>query len=190
MGPVISVPIEITWIEDTCNIEWRAPWMYTDVLIICKACIKRHANARSDTQPRWLPKQSKTQPSCMVKDWSRGSTGIASCVVAGTYLQLGETDNNGSLFLCNIHYQHLYRVLNYPAPCAACSSLLKKGERRKCPDPLAISQYLRDTTGFDGSLTCDSELCNTCYKLHLHILKECPTLEHIASTFQHKLNMQ
>ncbi len=151
-------------------------------------------SAGSDSLPRWLPKQFTETP-CMVKDcnaFSRGETSITSFEVARRYLNLQQSQSSNPLVLCNAHYQHLYREVNRPLPCATCFLPPKPGERhtRKCPDPYIIRHYLIDTIGFDGSLTCESSLCKQCYVLHQKILrdqKECPTISYLISIFEQKL---
>ncbi len=171
----------------TLNEEYRE-WVEkytalpTDVLI-CKACIiyiKRHAV--SDTQPRWLPKQSKTQPSCMVNDCNRpfrGSTGIASCE---------PTCNKEKLTITAVSFY----ATSTTNTCIGCWTIQHLAQHvphysKKVRDESVLTPLLSASIWGTPQMAAwhviiYSELCNTCYKLHLHILKqqeECPTLEHL-----------
>lgn len=140
------------------NRDWvkkYTPELPQDALICaaCSKCIVRHSG--SDTIPRWIPKEEKPHNPCMVIECtnsSRGATSISSYTVARLHLHLPETEVS-QLVLCNTHYQQLYREVNFPSTCAACSSKPRTGEVyiRKCPDPDTITEYLHHTTGFDGT---------------------------------------
>ena len=60
-----------------------------------------------------------------------------------------------------MHYQYLYREVNFPKPCAACSAQPKYGEEYAhcCPDPQKRSSFLQENLNFCGKITKDSKLC-------------------------------
>lgn len=178
------------------NRDWvkkYTPELSQDALICeaCTKCIQRHAG--SDATPRWIPKEEKTEDLCTVIECTYPSRGATSIPYTVAKLHLHLPDEVNPLVLCNAHYQQLYRDVKSPPPCTACSSKPRAGERyiRKCPDPDMITEHLRNTTGFDGTLSTDSRVCKACYEFHLLIVKkkrENPKLDTIATMLLQKIN--
>ena len=149
--------------------------------LVCRACeksIKQHTS-NPGTTPRWLQKaKPAVHDVCIVEGCDEPSvtcTSITTYEVASVHLDLPHTHNaSSSMLLCNVHYQHLYREINFPQPCAACLSLPKHGENhsRKCPDPEHITSYLQENSDYNGVLTDDSKICKPSYTYHRHILQQ------------------
>ena len=57
--------------------------------------------------------------------------------------------------VCEMHYQHLYRILHMQNPCAGCGAKPKSRQgvyTRHSPNAEKVSQYLCDRTGFNGEI--------------------------------------
>ena len=146
--------------------------------LVCWACVRfiRHHTGETGVSPRWAPKE-RHQMCCIVEgcgEVSHTSTTIATHNIAREYLDIVETADSDSsaLALCNPHYQHLYRALRFPLPCAACASQPRYGGdyTRRCPNPTEITRYLQQMVDFDGILSSDSKVCKQCYDFHQQVL--------------------
>jgi hypothetical protein len=84
-----------------------------------------------------------------------------------------KTENSTILNLCNMHYQQEYRR-SYHIPCASCEQKPEWGQhfQRKCPDPVYITAYMRETENFKGTITDESKICTNCYVKHKKIMSE------------------
>lgn len=82
-------------------------------------------------------------------------------------------DNLLELVLCPRHYTEVHKQLMYPQPCASCGLKPKKGTRfvRYCPDTTAINQILFENTGSTQRLQNSDQICSSCYKSHVVVLK-------------------
>ena len=146
--------------------------------VTCCACekfIKRHVGETTVT-PRWLPKQSKEVHYCIVEGRGEVVHTTASFVtyrVAQEYIDKPH-EQTKPLFLCNAHYQYLYREVNFPKPCAACSAQLKYGREytRCCPDTQKISSFLQENLNFYEEITKDSKIYNACFMFHYRIFQQ------------------
>jgi hypothetical protein len=86
---------------------------------------------------------------------------------------LGDLNENDTKWLCNAHYQRLYKCLNSREPCASCGEKPKFNNKqyyRHCPDPTLITKYLKEVEGLEVDITPDSVVCDQCYKKHNRIL--------------------
>ena len=57
--------------------------------------------------------------------------------------------------------------------CATCGSALRRhssSQVRVCPQPTYIQEYLKEHTGFEGTIAESDKVCYTCYRSHLVIL--------------------
>ena len=129
------------WLNNLCSkiIPPEAP--------VCRACEKfiKHYTSKDNIIPRWLPKgaRSKARSYCRVegcRDVSHTTSSI-TYEAAREHLDLIEASQDdptiSPLTLCNSHYQHLYKEVHFPQPCAACSSQPRYGGdyTHHCPDP-------------------------------------------------------
>ena len=77
--------------------------------------------------------------------------------------------------LCKHHYHLVYDTLQPKTThCCTCGLSLKNVATRPCPDAQRIQQYLAENTGFKGSIIEGANVCMSCYKSHLQILKKVP----------------
>ena len=77
--------------------------------------------------------------------------------------------------LCKQHYHVIYDALqNKQTHCCTCHSSLRIAPARVCPNAKHIQQYIAETTGFEGDIPEGAQVCMTCYRSHLQILKEAP----------------
>lgn len=115
--------------------------------LVCRPCekyIKWHTG-EADVVPRWLPKEARLKPVkyCMVVGCGKVSHTSTSMVAHQMACErfdpapITDKEAGSALLLCNSHYQHLYRDLHFPQPCAACSSQPKYGWGyiHRCPNP-------------------------------------------------------
>ena len=51
---------------------------------------------------------------------------------------------------------------------------MRNFQKRICPNPEVIQEYLTKNTDFDETIPEDSRVCQSCYKAHLLILKQKP----------------
>ena len=105
-------------------------------------------------------------------------------------------DSSEHLVLCPRHYTQLHRELSCAQCCASCGMKPKRGTyfTRHCRDIQTINLLLFENTGCDQRLTETDQICLTCYKSHLAVLKsrsEVITsnelLETQISTWEHEL---
>ena len=89
--------------------------------------------------------------------------------------------------LCPEHYQELYRQLVGARPCASCNIKPPKGTHftRYSPNSDLINSIL-GVAEFDGTepLASTDYICNTCYKLHVAILKSHENENELADLIQ------
>ena len=89
--------------------------------------------------------------------------------------------------LCLEHYQELYRQLVGARPCASCNIKPQKGTHftRYSPNSDLINCIL-GVAELDGTepLTSTDYICNTCYKLHVAILKSHENENELADLIQ------
>ena len=72
--------------------------------------------------------------------------------------------------ICATHY----RQVHSQSTCAGCGAKPKFRQpayTRHSPDAIAISQYLNERTGFDSNFTVIDTFCESCYDMHLVILR-------------------
>lgn len=83
---------------------------------------------------------------------------------------LQENLNVEGFSLCGEHYGALYRQLN-PLN-HNCNKVLQDiTKARKCLHPSLIQKFLSDNHDFVGTITDNDQVCNTCYKSHLVLIK-------------------
>ena len=167
------------WTEE--NRRWANSLCHSSIplrALVCRACVRfiRHHMGEKGVSPRWAPKE-RHQMCCIIEgcgEVSHTSTTIATHNIAREYLDIVETADSDSsaLALCNPHYQHLYRALRFPLPCAACASQPRYGGDfiRRCPNPTEITRYLQQMIDFDGILSSDRKVCKQCYDFHRWVL--------------------
>ena len=83
-----------------------------------------------------------------------------------------QSSPDNPLLVCPKHYSALYRQLHGSEPCACCGIKPKRGKcfTRHSPNAAIINDILSET--LDGNRIRDSDyICNTCYKMHLSMLK-------------------
>ena len=170
-----------TWTEE--NRRWANSLCNASIpldALLCRACVRfiRRHTGETGVSPRWAPKE-RCQKYCAVEgcgELSHTSTTIATHNIAREYLDIAETTDSDSspLALCNPHYQHLYRALRFPLPCAAGASQPRYGGdyTRRCPNPIEITRYLQQTVDFDGIMSSDSKVCKPCYDFHRRVLQQ------------------
>ena len=79
--------------------------------------------------------------------------------------------------LCNHHYYIVYNAVQpQQTNCPTCGISLRHIKSRPCPNAEIIGEHLRDSTGFEGTLTSGDKVCYSCYKSHLVILQEGKTI--------------
>ena len=86
------------------------------------------------------------------------------------------------IFLCQTHYQCLYRKIHAHIPCAGCDAKPKSsqgGYTRHSPDALSVTNYLNEHTEFEVTITPTDVLCKSCYDTHLVIIKSIESLDNI-----------
>ena len=107
---------------------------------------------------------------CIIYIYYNSNTTLQGSSILGT----GKTadSDSGQLALCSPHYQHQYRVLTFPFPCAACASQVRYGRDYtwRCPNPTEITRY--NTVDFDRILSSDSTVCKPSYNLHQQVLQQ------------------
>jgi hypothetical protein len=110
---------------------------------------------------------------------SHTSTSIVSFEAALEYLDMtgAVVDSDGTpqtLSLCSLHYQYLYRQVHYPEPCTACSSQPRYGGEyvRRCPDPVRVTEFLKETLDYRNELTATSKICKPRYIFHRQVLQQ------------------
>lgn len=75
--------------------------------------------------------------------------------------------------LCKHHYHETYKLLQpQQSNCPTCETSLKHVNSRPCPNPEVIQSHLRNTAGFEGSISTGAKVCFSCYKSHLTILQQ------------------
>ena len=165
------------WVDSMCS---RPIPLGVVVCCACEKFIKRNTGKRIIIVPCWLPKEAKTHCSyCMVEGCGEvyhTKTSFVSYEVAQQHLDLSdashsENASSTALALRNSHYQQLYREINFPQLCAACSSQPRYGGgyTRRCPHPEKITEFLQQNFNFGGALTCESKICKPCYTFHHYI---------------------
>lgn len=130
-------------------------------------------------------------PACTPR-WKRMEEGNEPCIVNGcladsfvstkllSTLDLPSLERNGLTVsgalpiptpLCKSHYHKVYNIIS-PSQlnCATCGVSLKYSKPRLCAQPQVISKHLKETTGFDGTISHTDSVCYACYKTHWLIL--------------------
>ena len=127
--------------------------------------------------PRWVKGGRKTNcciPSCSNTAFVKSK--IATNQQTAHILKLEtEEDIPYPTPLCKQHYHAIYDALqNKQTHCCTCRSSLRTVPARVCPNANHIQQYLAEKTGFEGDIPEGAQVCMTCYRSHLQILKEAP----------------
>ncbi len=88
--------------------------------------------------------------------------------------------------LCKHHY-HLVYILVQPTQthCATCGVSLKHSNPKSCPNLELIEKYLHENADYDGHINNDDNVCYTCYRAHLVILKGSHAEKSADSGLQH-----
>ena len=82
-------------------------------------------------------------------------------------------------FLCNQHYQQVYRLLNAKSEgCRTCgvkrrhvhSATVSTINLVTCPDPKWVESFLKDNIEFNDTIREGDQICYTCYKFINQIL--------------------
>ena len=82
-------------------------------------------------------------------------------------------------FLCNQHYQQVYRLLNAKSEgCRTCgvkrrhvhSATVSTINLVTCPDPKWVESFLKDNIEFSDTIREGDQICYTCYKFINQIL--------------------
>ena len=74
--------------------------------------------------------------------------------------------------LCKHHYHDTYKHLQpQQSNCSTCEISLKHVNNRVFPEPKVIEAHLRNTAGFEGTISTGDKVCFSCYKSHLIILQ-------------------
>lgn len=75
--------------------------------------------------------------------------------------------------MCKHHYHLVYNSI-HPTQfnCVTCGLSLRNSTSKLCPDPVTVTEHLRDNVGFQGSIRLNDKVCYPCYKSHLFILKQ------------------
>ena len=152
-------------------------------------CRAHHREAqRHKSDPEYVPiwktasKGSKPDTPCMTCNYPgcSNTSSSARIIVPSGEIQLRfcealgyqHCSAMGVMHVCETHYQHLYRQVHALNPCAGCGAKPKVRQgayTRHSPDPVYISQYLTQTTGFEVDLTPTDTICKACYDMHLVI---------------------
>ena len=83
------------------------------------------------------------------------------------------------IFLCNQHYQQVYRLLNAESEaCRTCgvkrrhihSARVSTINLVTCPDPKWVESFLKDNVEFSDTIREGDQICYTCYKFINQIL--------------------
>ena len=179
-GPLTHCSRPAAWPEETQ--QWVNTLCTTPIppgAVVCRACekyIKRHTGEKN-VNPRWCQTESVKPKFCMVEgcgEVSHTSTCMVTIDIVQGYLDIhaGNVNNDSELSLCSSHYQHLYREVHYPEPCAACLSQPKYGDgyKPRCPDLVKITEFLKQTLDYRNELTPTSKICKPCYLFHRQVL--------------------
>jgi hypothetical protein len=133
---------------------------------VCRACnmyIQRHKG--DDTCTRWKREVPHLKQKCIVKGCGCESARKGAVTVGIVSNILGDLNENDTKWLCNAHYQRLYKCLNSREPCASCGEKPKFNNKqyyRHCPDPTLITKYLKEVEGLEVDITPDSVVCDQC----------------------------
>ena len=123
-------------------------------------------------EPRWRTKQ-KCQSKCSIQNCENlasKKTSLASGeeierFIGQPVVSFTVEEAVSTVSLCQLHYNHLYRQLNFSVPCDSCGEKPKKGEKfnRHCPEPELINTYLASISDDPSHLTEQSLICAACY---------------------------
>ena len=141
---------------------------------VCQACRRDVTKAVSDSNflPRWT--KSTNQKGCCI-------AGCSQVVYASLHkeihnildgLHLKSSVHVGPSPMCKHHYHMVYNSI-HPTQykCVTCDQPLQFSTSKFCPNPVKITEHLRDNAGFQGSIRANDKVCYHCYKSHLYILK-------------------
>ena len=167
---------------------------------VCHACYKQAARnvGNPNFHPRWHPKKPPVKEACSVFSCSKEvfrHTTVASReqieFAVGEYLKPLPSQSAGaapaSTPLCQLHYANLNSILNARQCCESCGSKPKWGEKdyyRHCPTPQAINSYLNTISGETSSLSEESKICMSCYRLFNRVNKQLPYSENPSETLK------
>ena len=120
--------------------------------------------------------------------WEKRTEAIKCCVpecrnAAFVQSKIASTDQIASILgymnapcptpLCKHHYHVVYNAIQpRQTHCCTCGSSLRTGPTRPCPDPERIQHLLSEKTGFAESIPKGANVCISCYKSQLQMLKE------------------
>ena len=76
--------------------------------------------------------------------------------------------------LCKHHYHLVYSLMQpRQEHCVTCGTSLRQDSNPKpCPQPALIEHYLKENTGYEGSIKEGDKVCYVCYRSHLVILQQ------------------
>ena len=141
---------------------------------VCYACSKQLKRNLGNPmfEPRWRTKQ-KCQSKCSIQNCENlasKKTSLASGeeierFIGQPVVSFTVEEAVSTVSLCQLHYNHLYRQLNFSVPCDSCGEKPKKGEKfnRHCPEPELINTYLASISDDPSHLTEQSLICAACY---------------------------
>ena len=167
---------------------------------ICKAHYKE---AKRTHPPGFIPQWKKLvmptkhltdRPHCMFPYCLSDSKLITpSTSLSELQDTLHVSSNHQQNFLCKKHYSQLYNQLNIPRSCASCGARAKTGTcfTRHSPNPFLVNQVLHPHAESNDSelLSDDDNICLSCYKNHLAIVKsleerEKNNLQHLITIWE------
>ena len=159
----------------------------------CLCRIHQKEVQRNLGNPKYVPtwnKENQTTPPkstqhCVYSDCVASSNNtriIAPCEDTEEAFRQVLNGTEQPIFLCQTHYQCLYRKIHAHIPCAGCDAKPKSsqgGYTRHSPDALSVTNYLNEHTEFEVTITPTDVLCKSCYDMHLVIIKNMESLDNI-----------
>lgn len=154
-----------------------------DSSCLCRSHQREEIRHRSDLDyvPLWKKHVEKTADACISKcvyPDCAATAENAKIIVPSTEYQSSFAKvlntSQGTVKLCNQHYQALYQREHSHDPCAGCGLIPKVRQSafyRHSPDAATVCEILNTNTEFNVCLTEEDTLCKSCYDLHLVILK-------------------
>ena len=151
--------------------------------IVCRPCRDdiRRVTADPNYIPRWEKKNHDTIKCCVngCPDVCFAHSKVTD--IAGMRQILEDLPEGDTVPfptpLCNHHYYIVYNAVQpQQTNCPTCGISLRHIKSRPCPNAENIGEHLRDSTGFEGTLTSGDKVCYSCYKSHLVILQEGKTI--------------
>ena len=166
--------------------------------LICQPCRKDITKVISDSafMPRWLKlhdcKKKSSVQGCKSDVFTSLRQGSCEQITkAFTLLGLKTSTPTISvpLPLCKQHYHAVYKTLKpVQIHCVTCGTSIRHSNTKLCPQPAIIELYLKENTGFEGSICETDKVCYACYRSQLFILQKSKSismdsdLEQIIST--------